>query len=63
MTVGVLITNIANKIRNILGIEETMTLNKMSSKLQEVEDELDIQSDLIQQIYSAIQKKQNNESE
>lgn len=63
MTVGVLITNIANKIRNILGIEETMTLNTMSSKLQEVEDELDIQSDLIQQIYSAIQKKQNNESE
>ena len=47
MTVGVLITNIANKIRSILGIEETMTLSKMSTKLQEIEDELDIQKDLI----------------
>ena len=63
MTVGVLITNIANKIRNILGIEETMTLSKMSTKLQEIEDELDIQKDLIQQIYSAISKKQHNDSE
>lgn len=55
--VNTLLTAIADKIRKLLGLSDSMGLEAMSSNLTEVDDEVDSQAELISQITAALADK------
>lgn len=56
MTVGNKMARIADRIRELLNISEKLTLDNMSLKLQEVTEEVDIQTNLINEILQKLSK-------
>lgn len=62
MSVSTKMTAIADKIRSLLGLTGTMGLDAMASNLGEVEDEVDSQTELINQIVSALEGKVSSDS-
>ena len=55
MSVNKKLTAIADRIRTLVGLSNTMSLDAMSNQLDEANKEVGIQADLIEQILIALQ--------
>ena len=50
-------TTLADNVRELSGVNETLSLDEMDTNLNSVIDNIDNQSDLIHQIYAALTMK------
>jgi hypothetical protein len=60
MSVNAKLTAIADKIRSLLGITDTMGLDAMATNLTNINDEVESQNNLIDQIISVLEGKAMN---